>query len=268
MSFVRRYPVPLLELLVAPVIFREGLPELANAPQVSASGMRDLATFAGHSPGAIKTALSRLRTSGVVEAFDDDGVTRYRSASLSRSVSRTVGGSEERPDELVLAVFSFSTDDARPRQVVREALKLHGFQKLAQNVYIHGQINTGPLNELLREVGLEDHVWLFRIPGTEDPVLRRKLTALFDLTARSERLRAFAQDLESYLDPALPDEDFARRYLYCGPVHYRITTLEEPPLPAAYLPAGYPLAAVRARMTALAAERSAALVEYYHRVNP
>ncbi|MEQ1503790.1 MAG: hypothetical protein ABMB14_16235 [Myxococcota bacterium] len=266
MTFLARHPVPLAELLLAPVIFRDGLPALAEVPEVSGSGMRDLAAFAGHSPGAIRTAMSRLRASGLVAPFEDPaGVTRYRTGALSRSVSRAVRA--ERPDGFVLAVFSFVTEQVRERQVVREALKLHGFQKLAQNVYIHGRIDTIELEAVLREEGLDEHVWLFRVPEADDPALRRKLTALFDLTSRAAQLRAFDLDLVQFLDPGLDDDSFARRLLYAGPVHYRITWLDEPPLPASYLPPDYPLAEVRGRMTALAAARAQALIAYFRRAN-
>ena len=67
MRFETRYPVPLNELLLAPVVFRENLPALQGLPFASAQGMKDLAEFAGHSSGAIRTAMSRLRGSGLVE---------------------------------------------------------------------------------------------------------------------------------------------------------------------------------------------------------
>jgi DNA-binding transcriptional regulator PaaX len=259
----------LSELLVTPVIFRENLPLLADLPFVSAAGMRDMAEFGGYSAGAIRTAMSRLRASGAVETFTDrDGVTRYRMTPIQRSVSHAVQGRHTRPHGFLLAIFSFASDDVRERQVVRDALKLHGFQKLAQNVYINGQINTDELEDMLRENGLSENVYLFRCPDVDDPVLRRKLTELFDVAGRKKVLLQLQRDLSAFLEErGISDDEFARRYFYAGPIHYRITFAEEPPLPARYLPADYPLEKLSSVMPALAEQRSRALVQYYRKTN-
>ncbi|MGK4002111.1 hypothetical protein WMF31_05770 [Sorangium sp. So ce1036] len=257
------------ELLIAPVVFREGLPVLADLPFVSAAGMRDLAEFGGHGAGAIRTAMSRLRASGEVATFTDDGgVTRYRMTAIQRSISRAVLGRSARPEGFLLAIFSFASDDARERQIVRDALKLHGFQRLAQNAYINGQINTDELEAALEKHGLTEHVFLFRCPEIDDPVLRRKLTELFDLRGRKKALLQFQRDLVAFLEePGIGDDELARRFFYAGPVHYRITFMEEPPLPARYLPPDYPLEKVTSVMPELAERRSRALIAYYRRVN-
>lgn len=268
MDFLQRHPVPLSELLVSPVVLR-AMPELAQAPLVSRSGMRDLALFAGFAPGAIRTAMSRLRSSGAVEpVVDERGTTRYRASALTRSITHTVLARQRRPRGFLLAVFSFTADAVRERQVVRDALKLHGFQKLAQNVYINGQIDTSELESVLRDRGVAEHVYLFRCSEADDPVLRRKLTEVFDLAARAAALRALGRELEAFLDdPALDGDTFARRMLYAGPVYYGATFLQEPPLPASYLPDDYPLDAVVEQMTQRAIRRAPELLDYYRRVN-
>jgi DNA-binding transcriptional regulator PaaX len=269
MRFEKKYPLPLNELLLAPVVFRTNLPALAEAPLASAAGMRDLAEFGGYSGGAIRTAMSRLRASGLVSATPDaQGVRRYRMAGLASSISRTALARPNQPEGFLLAVFSFTSEDGRERQVVREALKLHGFQKLAQNVYITGQMETGELEAHFEREGLTENVYLFRCPASEDPVLRRKLSSLFDLGKRKAALEQFEHDLLEFLKaPRLDDLTFARRFLYSGPLHHRITFLEEPPLPAAYLPEGYPLARLLTVLPELAAARGEALDRYFRAVH-
>ncbi|EYF08126.1 hypothetical protein [Chondromyces apiculatus] len=270
MTFRDKYPVPLSTLLVAPVIFRENMLQLADLPFASAVGMRDLAESAGHAAGAIRTAMSRLRTSGDVEAIpDENGVMRYRMTAVQRSISLTVQGRDTRPQGFLLAIFSFASDDVRERQVVRDALKDYGFQKLAQNVYINGQIDTTELENVLKKHGLLENVYLFRCPDVEEPNLRRKLTALYDMAGRKKTLLQFHRDLLAFLEaPGLSDDDFARRFFYAGPVHYQLTFMDEPPLPASYLPADYPLEKLTSLMPALAEQRSRALRAYYRRMNP
>jgi DNA-binding transcriptional regulator PaaX len=269
MHFEKRHPLSLNELLIAPIVFRANLPELSNQPLASAAGMRDLAEFGGFSPGAIRTAMSRLRASGMVETQEDvTGVARYRLGRMSSSIARAVTSRPARPLGFLLVVFSFAAQDARERQVVREALKLHGFQKLAQNVYINGQIDTGELEAHFQEEGLTDRVYFFRCGDQDEPALRRRLTTLFDLSKRRDALDRFGRDLLAYLEaPRLDDLTFARRFFYAGPVHYRVTFVEEPPLPASYLPPGYPMERLQALLPALAARRAAALARYFRTVN-
>lgn len=269
MRFEKKYPVLLSELLLTPVVFRFNAPELADLPHASAAGMRDLAQFAGHSPGAIRTAMSRLRASKLVETHHDEaGVTRYQLAAMARSISHTVRDRPQRPEGFLLAIFSFSSEDVRERQVVREALKLHGFQKLAQNVYLNGQIDTAELEALLARERLTERVYFFRGQESDDPVIRRRVTALFDLEKRGAMLRQFHRDLVAYLTPPDLDEStFARRFFYVGPVHYRVSFIEEPPLSARFLPPDYPREALDGLLTELGRARAGALARYFRAVN-
>lgn len=265
MRFEQKYPVPLSELLLAPLVFREGLPGLSRTPLVTARRMAELAEFGGYGDGAIRTAMSRLRASKLVEtSVDPAGTTRYRLASLGRSIGSAVRDRPSRPPGFLLAIFSFASENVRERQAVREALRLYGFHKLAQNVYVNGQIDTAELEEIFEREGVSEQVYLLRCEDVEDPALRRKLTTLFDLTARKRVLTALESDLSAWLEaPKLDDATFARRFLYAGPVHYRITFNEEPPVPASYLPDGYPLDSLVGLLPRLAAARTRALLAFY-----
>ena len=266
MTFEQKYPVALNALLLAPIVFREDLPQLAGAPLVSARAMADLASFAGHSDGAIRTALSRLRSSKALEtSVDDGGVTRYHLAPLGRSIAATVRGRPSRPDGLLLAIFSFTSDDVRERKTVREALLLHGFHKLAQNVYVNGALDTAALDELFEREGLSDNVFWFRSGEVRDERLERRLVKLFDLEARARALSTVHDDLLRYVDaPKLDPLTRARRFLYARPVHYQVSFVDEPPLPASLLPRGYLLDDVIALMPRFARTHAAALERWFH----
>jgi DNA-binding transcriptional regulator PaaX len=265
-TFRERYPVPLSELLVAPVLFRDAFPFLLGTPPVSAPLLRDLARAAGHSETAIRTAMSRLRASGLVEVRvpPDGGEPRYHRGALTRSLQEIVAGQLERPDGFTLVVFAFATENTRERQVVREALRLHGFQRLAQNTYIGGCIDTTALESTFRHEGIEDNVFVFRTRGDLPPNVEERLITLFDLRARARVLRALRSDLTALLeDPRLDDAEHTQRLLYAGPVHYRITFVEEPQLPESAHPAEYPLADVVTLLPRLAEARAQACVRYF-----
>lgn len=267
MSFLERHAVSLNELLIAPLVFRGSTSLLAGLPHATAPGMRDLAEFAGHGAGAIRTALSRLRSSGAIEAFDDEGATRYRLGASGSSIGLAVQQRFARPEGYVLAIFSFEAGDTRERQVVRDALKSYGFQKLAQNVYINGQIDTAPIEEAVAAHGLSQHLFLFRCPDQADPSLDRRLVALFDVKERARVLARFERELEGYLHaPGIDGDEAARRWLAAGPAHYRVTFVDEPALPARCLPADYPLE----RLIPYAeptGKRARAIVDYWRRVH-
>ena len=214
-------------------------------------------------------AATWARASGMMTTEDDaGGVTRYQLAGIARSISHAVIARPSRPDGFLLAVFSFASDDVRERQVVREALKLHGFQKLAQNVYINGQMETAELEAVFEREGLTEHVYFFRCQEGDEPALRKKLTTLFDLPRRMQTLLQFQRDLSAFLEePRLDGPTFARRYLYSGPVHYRITFTEEPPLPARALPAGYPIDSLETLMSGLANSHAGVLARYFRAVH-
>ncbi len=269
MRFRSRYPLSLQELLLAPVIFRDTSAELEDLPLASAAGMRDLATYGGHRPGAIRTALSRLRADKAIEPVPGrDGVIRYRMGALSRSISRAVQARFQRPSGFAVAVFSFATEHARGRQVMRSLLAHHGFQKLAQNVYINGQLDTAEMEKMIRRQGLSEHLFLFRCQDAEDKALRRKLARIFDLTGRARALARFEADLRAFLEePGLPGDEIARRCFYSGPVHYRVTFAEEPPLPASCFPADYPLERLSNYLPAALQKHARELVGYFRKVN-
>ncbi|MCY1059799.1 hypothetical protein [Nannocystis sp. SCPEA4] len=267
MSFLARHDVSLNELLVAPLVFRATWPGLAEQPHATAAGMRDLAEFGGHGAGAIRTAMSRLRSSGQIESFECDGVTRYRLGAWGSSIGATVMRRFERPEGYVLAIFSFEAGDARERQLVRDALRSYGFQKLAQNVYINGQIDTAGIEAVVQEHGLAQHLFLFRCPDQADPALDRRLIELFDVKARARVLARFERELHDYLHGSgVSGDEFVRRYFAAGPANYRVTFVDEPALPARCLPPDYPLE----RLLPYAeptARQARAIVDYWRRIH-
>lgn len=223
MRFLDRYDVSLRELLLSPLVFRHGAPELDGLPDVSAALLHDLAAKWGHRPNAIRTALSRLRAEGHIIS----GRTGLKLGSLGKSITRSVRATPAAARGVVVAVFSFATEDARQRHVVREALRLHGFHKLAQNVYVSRAADTRALEELLERRRVLKQVFLFRCENPDD----ERLAHVFGVDEHARRLSGFSRALDSFLRGASGD-DFARRFLAAAPAHYRLSFVDAPPLPA------------------------------------
>src|SRR4030042_1558108 len=175
-SFKRRHPLSLQEIIAAPAIFHEYVPDLSGLPFPRAAVIHDLAAFAGFSPGAVRTAMSRLRAAGELESFiDEAGVTQSQ-----KTISGVVRAWPERPEGFLIGVFSFRAPEEAERRAVRETLRHFGFKRFAQNTYINGMIDTAGLETEMRNAGVADRSYVFRRPQIDDPALLRRLAAVFD----------------------------------------------------------------------------------------
>jgi DNA-binding transcriptional regulator PaaX len=264
-SFIRRHPLSLQEVIATPLIFREYVPGLEGLPFPQLAIIRELAAFAGHSPGAVRTALSRLRaTSGLVSFVDPAGVTRFRLTETQKSVSGVVRAWPERPEGFLIGVFSFRAPEEAKRRAVRETLLHFGFKRIAQNTYINGMIDTSGLDAEMRRARAADRFYIFRCPEIDDPALLRRLAEVFDVKGRRRTLEVFREELAAFLEePGIDGMEFGRRVFYAGPVHHRVCFFEEPPIPARILPPGYPLSELRSYLDSAITARRSDFVHYY-----
>jgi DNA-binding transcriptional regulator PaaX len=264
-SFIRRHPLSLQEVIATPMIVREYVPGLEGLPFPRSAIIRDLAAFAGHSPGAVRTALSRLRTTGdLVSLVDPSGVTRFRLTESQKSVSSLVRAWPERPEGFLIGVFSFRAPEEAKRRAVREILLHFGFKRIAQNTYINGMIDTSGLDAEMKRARVADRFYLFRCPEIDDPTLLRRLAEVFDVKGRQRTLEGFREELAAFLEePGIDAMELGRRVFYAGPVHHRISFVEEPPIPARILPPGYPLSELRSYLDSAITTRRSDIVHYY-----
>lgn len=264
-TFRDRYPVPLADLLMAPLLLRDGLPFLLGTPAVNGALLRDVAMASGYRDGAVRTAMSRLRTSEFIEErAAADGSPRFHLSPLAKSVQRTVADQLTPKEGYTLVVFAFATENVRERHVVREALRLHGFHRIAQNTYLGGAIDMTALDDTFVREGVADNVFAFRSRDALPENARARLAARYDLVARARALRSLQRDLRSLLDDdALADEELAHRLIYAAPVHYRVTFTDEPQLPSGVVPEDYPLQALVRLLPELAVRHAEALVRYF-----
>ena len=264
LDFQEAYPISAKAAVHTPVVFRSGLEALEGLPWPSLAGIRDFARFARIGDAATRTALSRAKAEGsLVFERDDKGVNRYRLSPAQLAMGAAVIHEELRPEGFLVAVFSFKSEDTTERAALREALKDFGFKKLAQNAYIHGRIETSALRAAVRKLGLERHLFLFSCPDVDDRDLVGRILELFELETRKKELEAYLARLRDFLPEGLADGELARRLLYAGPVHYENCEAGEPPFPAKYLPADYPLAEIQRFYGQRLAEGQAAMLDYY-----
>lgn len=269
MDFIRKYPLPLKEIITTPMIFREALPQFEGLPFPTLLAIRDLAEFAGHNYGALRTALSRARAAGELESFlDQNGITRFKLTKLQKSVSDVVVSWQKRPEGFTLAVFSFRKDDEKERRTTREILKYFGFKKLAQNTYINGMIDTAGLEAEMERRKLNKNLYVFHCLQVDSPALLERLRNIFDVENRTRELSEFETDLKMFLnEPSLSGDEFARRVFYAGPLHYSKCFVEEPPLPASVLPEDYPLKKLQDFFDSIIRTRGKEITTYYLKLN-
>jgi len=267
-AFMKAYPLTAKAAVHTPIVFRAGLESFDDLPWPSLEGLRDFAHFAGIGDGAIRTALSRARTDSLIlTAPDATGRTRYALAPQTFAMGTAQIHAELRQEGFLVAVFSFKKEDSDERSALRAVLKSYGFRKLAQNTYIHGRIETGGLRSAIRDLGLEHHLFLFTCPEIEDQELIARIMALFDIEGRSKELREYLGRLRSFLAEGLPPDEFARRLLYVGAVHWERIEAGEPPFPARNLPADYARDEIGRWYGQRLSDGQDALRAYYEKIN-
>ena len=275
-AFMAAFPLTAKAAVHTPLVFRAGMFAGDGLPWPSLEGIRDFARFAGIEDGTVRTALSRGKLDGsLLVKTDGTGRNRYILSPETFAMGAAQVRADRRPEGFLLAVFSFTAPEQEERASLRALLKSYGFRKLAQNTYIHGRIETSGLVAAIRELGLERNFFLFTCPDIEDEGLVARVLALFDLEARRRELGEYLRLLKDFLPDELArgaaggsaaGDEFARRLLYVGAVHWERVEAGEPPIPAKYLPAGYALGEIQAFYGRKLQEGHGAMLEYFRRV--
>ena len=127
-DFRKVYPLSVKGSVYNFLILRDGAPFLTGLPYPSLSTIRDFALYAGTSDSAIRTLLSRGGKAGYISKEKDAaGIMRYRLSELSLVLSMVNSRQMGLSEGFIVAVFSFTVDEASERSIVRETLKNFGF---------------------------------------------------------------------------------------------------------------------------------------------
>jgi hypothetical protein len=234
--FLKKYPVPLIGLMVTPMIFKENVLVVKDLPSPGIGHLRDLCEFGNYSYGAMRTAMTRAKEKKLL-----DVKKRFRLTKNQKNIGRVVTENLTNIDKFSLAIFTFKASETKKRYRARELLGYFGFRRIAQNVYIRKKITGRHLEESIKTEGFKNNIFVFECDDPATLAFRNKLYSQFDISGITKKLHEFKKDLVLFLDPKLDKMEFARRMFYVGPVQHKICFEDEPPLPESYYPNNYPM---------------------------
>jgi phenylacetic acid degradation operon negative regulatory protein len=224
---------------------------LLDRPSPTATGsLIELFRPLGLSPAATRTALSRMTRRGWLEVRREGRRSAYAPTPRARRLleegaARIHHPPRAEPWDGLWYLVAYSIPEARRalRDRLRVRLQWLGFGQLGNGLWISPRQVRGALNDLAGEMGIADHLEIFRAmyQGYSSP--GRLVAQAWDLGAVSERYAAF---IEAHADAyeALrrasapsPEACFVRRFRL---VHeYREFPLLDPYLPERLLPSGW-----------------------------
>lgn len=215
----------------------------------------------GFSASSGRSALSRMKRRGEIEACTVDGQRGYRLTEQAeqwfadgtpRILGRPPGEVEE---SWVLASFSVPESDRSLRYRIRARLEALGFGSVAGGLLIApGHLMNESMRALQRG-GLTDrvHLWHAEYTGFEDPAELVSTAWNLDLIQSAyDEYGTFADELTAR-PPARDDAEAFVRFLE-NVQAWRELPFIDPEIPLRYLPAGWPRDAARARFDALAGQ--------------
>lgn len=236
MDFLGKYPIDLSEIIVTPMIVRESVKEHIRLPAVCLTGIRAHAEYAGFSYGALRTAVTRLKKNGVINAFDDNGTTRYELCDFFNFITRHYTTYKDE-DGFTVAVLSLVEGGEKARYHIREILKTFGFQQISRNAYISGKMDIKGLQTELAKNSLENNLFIFDCNPMEDPGSLERIKKLWDLDEWTQKAEAFRDDLLAYYDfSGLDDAEIYNRIFSVGPAFYKYIQRDFPRLHEKHFP--------------------------------
>ena len=190
---------------------------------------------------AVRSAVSRQKQRGFLEARQIDGVAGY---SLSASAQEILADGDRRiyrrrtvrlEDGWVMAVFSVPEAERHRRHVLRSRLTRLGFGSTAPGVWIAPAHLTEEARHTLERLGLSEYVDLFRAEYLAYSDVRTAAARWWDLGAVQSGYAEFAGLFED-LDPHPADDASAFAAYLRALDAWRRMPYRDPGLPADLLP--------------------------------
>jgi phenylacetic acid degradation operon negative regulatory protein len=195
---------------------------------------------------AVRSAISRLKRRGILEAQRQEGSAGYRLSAEALAILREGDARIFRQrraalaDGWLLAVFSVPEAERHRRHVLRSELTRLGFGMVAPGVWIvpaHPQDATA---DTLRRLGLDAYADLFHADHLAFGDPAGKIRRWWDLDELERRYEAFIRAYEPTLEPTGPysgGEAFAQYVRVL--TDWRELPYLDPGLPAELLPEGW-----------------------------
>ncbi|HEX6069911.1 MAG TPA: PaaX family transcriptional regulator C-terminal domain-containing protein [Longimicrobiaceae bacterium] len=218
----------------------------------------------GLSPGAARTTLSRMGAKGWLDTLRVGRRSYYELTARGRHLLEAGEARIHHPprDEAwdglwYLVSYSVPEEQRQLRDRLRVRLQWLGFGQLGNGLWISPHRVRGEVNELAGELGVAEHVEVFRAQYQGWSSMEHLVSTCWDLGAVDRRYEAFlarhgeaAERVASGAERPSPEEAYVRRFWL---VHeYREFPLIDPYLPERLLPAGWH------------GERASELFERYH----
>ena len=244
--------------------------------RLAAADLVALLGAAGVAPGAARSAVSRAKGKGLLEAEDVGGRAGYRLAAgaeamLERGDRRIFGYRQQGEDDpWCLVSFSIPEERRDARHQLRRHLAGLGCGTVATGLWICPGHLVDEVEGVLDGLGLRDAATLFvagapRVAGSLADAVARWWD-LDDLAARHGAFLAAHPDPGADADGTAPDEAFARWVRAVD--DWRPLPYADPGLPGAVLPPGWPGTAGVARFAALRAAYAGAAAAHVRAVVP
>jgi phenylacetic acid degradation operon negative regulatory protein len=191
---------------------------------------------------AVRSAVSRLKRRGVIAPERRGGAAGYRltergTAILEAGDARIYGRDGAGMPDWLLVVFSIPESRRALRHKLRTRLQWLGLGTVANGVWIAPATVEPEVRRVVEELGVGDHVELFRGAHLGDAGV---VAAWWDLEALAAEYRAYVAAWE----PALRRTGRSSREAFADHVRqldaWRRIPFHDPGLPAAALPADWP----------------------------
>lgn len=248
-----------------------GLYNRATDPALPVAAIVSLLGDLGYDEPGVRSAVSRLKTKGILHATP---VGRTAAYELKPSLRSTFTEGDERifapelpaqPHDWVLALFSVPEAQRNLRHKLRKALNGLGFGTFSPGVWIANGHFTAQAREQLTHQGLSDYVEFFRGQYVNDGDIPSQVARWWDLESIDELiagflelygdaeevwLRAVGDDPSTALQNA--DEELCRAaFTYYVPMLtlWRRLPYRDPNLPREYMPSDWKEPAARRAFT-------------------
>jgi phenylacetic acid degradation operon negative regulatory protein len=227
-----------------------GLYARSDGGWLSVAALIRLLAELGVDEPAVRSAISRLKRRGILEARRQDGSAGYQLSAQAQAILREGDARIFRrrratqEDGWVLAVFSVPESERHRRHVLRSELTRLGFGMVAPGVWIVPAHPDDVTADTLRRLGLDSYADLFHADHLAFGDPADKVRRWWDLDELERRYEAFIRAYEPTVrrwtqNAAARDEREAFADYVRAVTDWRQLPYLDPGLPAELLPAGW-----------------------------
>jgi phenylacetic acid degradation operon negative regulatory protein len=204
-------------------------------------------------PQSTRSAISRMKQAGTLEAERRNGVAGYaltdEAVAMLRDGDQVIYHSIEPPNgEWAMVVFSVPEAQRGRRHQLRKRLTRLGFGQLSSGVWIAPHPALRRLGRMLRSTGLDQYVTTWTARPEDASAIEDRAGEAWDLGALASAYREFSATYDGVIDTPMDDRDAFATYLRMLS-HWRRLPFMDPGLPPALLPQPWPGAEARALFT-------------------